>query len=311
MPSNLGDRSTYLGSTDIAAIVGLNPFASAIDVWQEKVNKIETIENDRMVYGLLLEDAICAAYVHETGRTLFRRNELAVAPYIRFHPDRLVRGESGLFDAKATWQRGGGKYGEPGTDEVPPHVRIQMVCYLGATGRQWADVGLLRRPPLSIYRVAADAQLYEWLIAEAHRFWREHVLTGLPPAPDASESYRQYLREQHPVAEAIELIATPEQALLVDELASARAEQTRADEHYSLVQNRLIAAIGDASVLIAPSGRITYRNSTPSPKWKDIADRIARVASLDLDEYRLADVAGRVGPRKFVPTFTRELEEAA
>lgn len=307
-PADLGDRSKYLGATDIAAIVGLSPWAAPLDVYRAKVEGAETEVTDQMAWGLLLEDAICEGYTRQEGRELFRRSEVVVAPFLRFHPDRLVRGEPGVFDAKATWQRGGGKYGEPGTDQVPPHVRAQMVLYCGATKREWADIGLLRRPPLAIYRVPADPMLYDWLIAEAVRFWHENVEQHVPPEVDGSASYRRYLAEQHPQSEEIELVATPEQQLMVDELRAAIEGQKRADGHRDLIQNRLIAAMGTAAVLLAPGARITYRNSKPSPRWKEIAERIGYVASLDVEEYRLADVAGRDGPRKFTPTFTDEEE---
>lgn len=314
MTSNLGDRTKYLGATDIAAIVGVSPWASAIDVYRSKVEGLETEATDAMEWGLLLEDAICEGYSRREGRQLFRRNEVVHPehPFLRFHPDRLVRGEPGVFDAKATWQRGGGKYGEPGTDQVPPQVRVQMVLYCGATKREWADVGLLRRPPLAVYRVPADPELYEWLIAEAVKFWNEHIVAQVPPAPDGTEAYHRYLAEQHPTAEDIEMVATPEQQLLVDELRAAVAAEKKVGEHVQLLKNRLMAVMGDAAVLLAPGARITWRNSAPSPRWKEIAGRIGFVASLSVEEYRLADIEGRVGPRKFIPTFSdEEAEEAA
>ena len=44
---------------------------------------------------------------------------------------------------------------------MPPAVRAQVVLYCGVTGRDWADIGLLRRPPLAIYTVPADPELYD------------------------------------------------------------------------------------------------------------------------------------------------------
>jgi putative phage-type endonuclease len=311
----LGDRRTYLGATDIAAVVGVSPWASAIDIYRQKVEGIEVDATAEMMWGLLLEDAICDGYTEQEGRELFRRNEVVHPdyPFLRFHPDRLVRGEPGVFDAKATWQRGGGKYGEPGTDQVPPQVRVQMVLYSGATKREWADVGLLRRPPLAVYRVPADPVLYDWLIAEAVRFWTEHVEAKVPPPPDGSESYRHYLAERHPKAEEIEMVATPEQQLLVDELRAAMGAEKKAAEHAQLLKNRLMDAMGPAAVLLAPGARITWRNSAPSPRWKEIAGRLGYVASLDVEAYRLADIEGRIGSRRFLPTFSdeEEMEEAA
>lgn len=303
--SNLGDRRAYLGATDIAAIVGVSPWAAPIDVYREKVEGIESAVSAEMEWGLLLEPAICNGYTFQTGRRLFRRNEIVHPdyPFLRFHPDRLVYDEPGVFDGKATWQRGGGKYGEPGTDQVPPHVRVQMVIYCGATGRQWADVGLLRRPPLAVYRVPADPVLYEWLIGEAVRFWQEHVMAEVPPPPDGTKGYSRYLAETYPQSEELELVATAEQQLVVDELRAAVIATKAAEQHEEALKNRLKKAMGTASVLLAPGARITYRNAAPTPRWKEIAGRIAGVAGVSAELYRALDVADRIGPRKFIPTF--------
>ena len=82
-----------------------------------------------------------------------------------------------------------------------------------------------------------------------------------------------------------------------------------AEEHEDLLKNRLREAMGDAAVLLAPGARITNRNSAPSPHWKDIAERIGRVAkSRTLRNTGWRDLAGCVRPRKFLATFNEEEE---
>lgn len=261
--SDLGDRAAYLGSTDIAAIVGVSPYRSPVDVWREKVEGVTTPVSDVMRWGLLMEQAICDEYAAATGYRLVRRNEVTHPEhaFIRIHPDRLVVGEPGIFDAKSTWQPGG--YGEPGTDQVPPHVRVQMTVYLGMLRREWADVGVVRyRPPLGIYRVAFDPTLYAAVIGEAVRFWREHIDTRVPPPVDGSDAYGRYLAERYPADDGTELVATAEQALLVEELAAAKAAVRDSEARARLAQHRIEEVMGDATALLSPAGRVTWKQQT-------------------------------------------------
>jgi predicted phage-related endonuclease len=295
----LGDRTTYLGATDIAALAGLSSWKAPIQVYEEKAEGRVDDASTVMEWGLLLEDPICKGYEKQTGRRLFRRNEIVHPdhPFIRFHPDRLVRGEPGVFDAKSTWVSTSG-YGEPGTDEVPPGVKAQMVLYCGATGREWADLGVLRRrPPLDIYTVRADPELYEWLIEEAVRFWNEHVVAKVEPPPDGTEAYRRHLSAKFPRDLGSELVATPEQALMADELREAIAAAKAAEEHKTALENRIRAAMGDATVLIGPGFRCTWKVQAGRPAWKDIA--LAVGATPDLIEQHTPE-----GPRVFRTTFT-------
>lgn len=262
MTSNLGDRTTYLGATDLAAIIGVNPYRAPIDVWMEKTGQGVPFEgNTATEWGLRLEDAICEGYEAQTGRKLIRRNELVVRPFIKFHPDRLVVGEPGVFDAKSGMDRSG--YGDTGTDEVPPHVRVQGVCYAGATKREWCDIahlgGQVWRRGLDVYRIPADQELYAALIAEGERFWREHVEANVPPPADGSESYSDYLKQKYPRETDVEMVATPEQGALIEELLLATADKGDAEKRIKAIKNRLKDVMGDAAVLLSPAGRVTWK----------------------------------------------------
>ena len=268
---DLGDRTTYLGATDIAAIVGVSPYRSPLDVYREKVEGVTGEVSHVMRWGLLMEDAICQEAEAARGYRLVRRNEMRHPdhPFIRIHPDRLVVGQPGLFDAKSTWSHGG--YGEPGDDDpdagvlapVPPHVRVQMTVYTGVSRREWADVGVVRyRPPLALYRVRHDAALYEACVAEAVRFWHEHVLAKVPPPVDGSEAYGRYLAERFPADDGTELVATPEQALLVEELADAKAAVKAAEARARLAQQRIEEVMGEATALLSPAGKVTWKQQT-------------------------------------------------
>jgi putative phage-type endonuclease len=313
---DLGDRTKYLGASDIAAIIGVSPYCSPIELWQQKVGLLTVEESDFMRAGTVLEDSIVTLYEQRYGYRTQRRNLPYVHddhPFVQGHVDRIVVGEPGLMDAKASAYGPG--YGEPETDQVPPHIRVQMTTYTGLTGRGWADVALLRNLRLDRFRVEHDGTLYAQLVGVAVDFWHEHVIKGIPPQIDGTEEYRRYIGNRFPVDDGTEMVATPELALLVEELAAVQAEGDAVERREELVKNRLRDAMGAATTLLAPGGKVTWKRNKDSVRvdWQLVAEALRSQATAD--EWRTAvDVATRTteGARvfRFAPSKAA-LEEAA
>jgi putative phage-type endonuclease len=285
--SDLGDRSSYLGATDIAAIVGVSPWATPIDVYRAKVEGIDKDAGNAARLGLLLEPIIVEEYERQEGVKTRRLNEVThrAYPFIKGHPDRIVVGTDGIMDAKA-YLHSQREWGEPGTADVPPHVTVQMQVYMGLMGRAWADVVLFSGSlPLKVYRVPADPVLYDQLVAVAVEFWERHVLLRVPPVVDGTDSYRRYLEQRYPRDEEKEVVATPETALLVDEWAGLMNTAAAIDKRIDLVRNRIIETMADATVLLAPGGKVTNK---PVPRADDgaILRRLAEAHGYDLDALR-------------------------
>lgn len=308
------DRRTYLGGPAVAAIVGVSPYLAPIDVWRYARGLDDGPEvTERMRLGTLLEQAIADAYCEQTGRKVRRIGFVPhrMYPFLGGHPDRMVVGEPGILEAKAAVTRRG--YTE---DEVPPHVRVQCQWYMGLTGRLWTDVVLLANLSILPVRVEHDPDLYAALEEAAVRFWTDHVETGIEPPPDGTEAYRKHLAEKFPRSAEVELIATPEQALLVEELRNAEAAEKAAKRHVDELENRIRAAMGEAAVLISPDGRITYRTEKPRVRWQEVAQAIAADwepfrASALIAEYAARDTEGRDGPRVLRKSFAKSEEGVA
>lgn len=306
------DRRTYLGGPAVAAIVGVSPYLAPIDVWRFARGIDDGPERtERMRLGLGLEQAIADEYCEQTGRKVRRVGFVAHKSYsfLGGHPDRLVVGEPGILEAKASATAAG--YTD---DDVPPHVRVQGTWYCGLTGRQWCDVVLLAHMGLRIVRVEFDPELYEALVEAAIRFWTDYVLTGIEPPPDGTEAYRRHLAERFPRSVEVQLVATPEQALLIDELRAADAAEKAAKRHVDELENRIRAAMGEAAELISPDGRITYRTEKARVRWQTVAEAIA----VEYDALRAPDVVadfaardteGRIGPRVLRKAFAKSEQE--
>ena len=89
----LKQRKTYIGGSDIGAIVGVNKYKSAVDVYLDKVsNEIKEENTNATYWGCALEDAVAKAYSEKTGFAIKEEAELLKHkeyPFIAANIDRV------------------------------------------------------------------------------------------------------------------------------------------------------------------------------------------------------------------------------
>ena len=72
----LAERSRSVGASEAAAVLGVCPYSTPIDVWQRKLGLAPPLpESEPMLWGTLLEPIILAEYERRTGRTVFDRQQ--------------------------------------------------------------------------------------------------------------------------------------------------------------------------------------------------------------------------------------------
>jgi len=220
----LEERRKGICGTDISAILGLNPWKTAYDVWLEKTGRAKpSEENMAMKMGKLLEPIVAGLYEEETGKKL-QDCELVVHPnydFIRGTPDRMVCNEDlGLeiktlrsFDASKS---AGITWGEQYTDRIPQHYFLQVIWYMLLTDKNAFDVAALAGgQDFRIYRVNRDQELEKMLIDKAYEFWRKNVLENNPPEISENDDLSKIYNKITPGA----IIATDEIASICYELA--------------------------------------------------------------------------------------------
>src|SRR5574343_314525 len=115
-------RSTGIGGSDVAAILGLSKFKTPLAVYQEKRGELSPQpDNDAMRWGRYLEPVVRQAYDDATGyevrvpTSMLRHphHDFAVANIDGFVEDRTGR----IFDAKTARTADG--WGDAGSDQVP------------------------------------------------------------------------------------------------------------------------------------------------------------------------------------------------
>jgi len=195
-------RPHGIGGTDIAAILGLSPYRTPVEVWVRLVRGVDRGLDDglHLRFGRHAEAFIAQEFERATGLQTHVHAGTIFHPEHAFmfgHVDRLVTGpgeaplvEGGLLrtdrllECKTASAFSRHDWGEEGTDQVPPAYLMQCAWYLSVTRCQVADVAvLLGNNDFRLYRVERDPELEGLLLSHAQRFWHDHVLPMVPPAP--------------------------------------------------------------------------------------------------------------------------------
>lgn len=219
MPQKIADagnptlRKSGIGGSDVAAIVGVSRWTTAMDVYLAKTGQsAPLLPSGAMEWGHILEDPIARKYARETGRKVVNASAtldahtglrarvirpFADKPWRLAHVDRLVSGEARGLEVK-TARFAGDEWGEPGSDQVPVDYRLQVAWYMALTQRPVWDIAvLIGGSDFRIYTVERDAELEQMLFDVVDAFWVDNVVARVPPPVDGGESTRRYLESRH------------------------------------------------------------------------------------------------------------------
>jgi len=190
------DRTKTVGGSDVAAILGLSPWRTPLDVWREKALGVrDERDTPAMQAGLRMERAILDAWA-ETHRT----HELLVSPaptiagWRHASPDAVATTPDGwqtLLEVKTTSQAWGGT--------IPDYYRVQAQWYLDVLDLEegeflvltWPEdmraiVGLSPREIVEHLGIEAvpfrhDAEFGRRMRAQVEAWWQQYVVTKTPP----------------------------------------------------------------------------------------------------------------------------------
>lgn len=294
--AELADRQHYLGGTDMAALAGLNPrgWAQPIDVWLDKTGQAQPRPTSpKMALGHLMEATVCDLFAAATGyrvRRATRASRDRRQPYLGGHVDRFAYHDSpppglpswAILEAKTSDQPD--DWGPQGSDRVPPHYRVQLLHYLGlhrAYGGGFMAV-LLPHADFRWYWIAYDYDAIDTLRNLARSFWHDNVLANVPPVPDGSDSYSDFLRHRWQ-SDGSEAVATAEQVLWVQQIRSLDATaKALAAERERLAQS-VMDSMGTTTRLLLPDNTKVHWHGyeTKTTNWHALAAKLAGKRPLD------------------------------
>ena len=314
------ERLIGLGGSDIGAILGLNPYRTAYDVWMEKTGRApDDTDSLPLRFGRFAESFVAAEYERETGRKTAVYEPMLrhlSAPLVG-HVDRLVlqTGMRVAFDehgpltdtgleckAVTAYALGrGSDWGEPGTDQVPESYLVQCAVYMALTGCQYWDLAALfgGSQELRVYRLRRDLELEGMILEESARWWTDHVVGGAPPNPRSEAEARQRWAKHTDgrVLEADDNVRT-----MIATLANIKGGIKALEKDEQSVRDALIPVIADADTVTYGGAKLlTFRANKDSEKtdWEALARELLtdHVTDQKAAEIIAAHTTTKPGPR--------------
>ncbi len=274
-------RQKGIGSSEVATIVGLNPFETPYELWRRKRGlDAPKDESFAMRAGHYLEDAVARFWHDETGRSIIKSSagdwliRSKAKPYMQVSPDRtywLDSGRSsdnkGILECKTTQLPIDG-------DDLPKHWFCQIQYQLGVAEMQQGSIAWLTQGREFGYRdIALAPEFFAWLSEEAERFYTDYIVGDAEPSPisvrDVLLKYNRHTDDK--VIEVSEDIYKAYEELKDLRQGIAEMEQKKEDLE---IQIKMVFEDAEA---ISYNGQTlaTWRASKPSERFDTKAFRAA------------------------------------
>jgi len=290
------DRRMTIGGSEVAAVLGLSPWQSPLDVYMRKIGEQPEQEpTDAMRWGCLLEDLVAREWADRNDRNIERCNHALLhdALPISAHLDRLVlppgkhrralvgnKLANGTEILEVKTARSAANWGESGGDEIPLYYQTQVQTYLGITGAEVCHVAvLISGSDYRQYVIRRDDEVIERMFREVSDWWQRHVVQRVAPPPrTADEALAMF-----PSSTDRRVVATVEAERAARRLAELHNELATLNAEADACRATICREMADAEMLIAPDG-------TELVSWRSTKPRMS------LDRGKLAEKLGDLSP---------------
>jgi len=263
-PKQRERRKNHLGASDMAAVLGLDRYRTAWDVWADKTGKLDEGDqpSDAMALGTALEDGILDFAAGAVGP--IRRNQYRSHPSLPIgaNLDAIVVAKPEIVEAKTAGLLGPTPdlWGEAGSDHIPERVIVQVHTQVLAMVPVVVDVAhvavLIGGRGLLLFHLQPNRSILDAIAEAAERFWTKNVQGDVPPVGGPSLAVAKLLkRTPGKVTEVDPLV-------VADWLTACEAYQT-ARELRDEKAAEVLAAMGDAEAAVCgDQGAVTNYEQT-------------------------------------------------
>lgn len=254
-------RAMGIGASEIAAVCGVHPYMKPIDVYCRKAQDApdEFTGNPSTEWGQVIEPMLAQWYTRTTGIELMQGKTVRSSehPICVATPDFIHADGSCLVQCKNVGLHVAWHWSAA---EVAEYVALQECWEMLATGihsaKVIASIGGLA--PI-VYDIEYNEARAMVMLELAERFWREHVEPRIPPPPDGSDSYREFLMRRFPTDSGSTLRATDEVIALAKDYDTARADIGESEARKSEIGNRLRALCAGSAGFWWDGGKVTWK----------------------------------------------------
>ena len=294
------DRSKFLGGSDAAAVMGLSPWATPVELWMQKTGRKPKAEPDarqRKIYerghrlepfirdmvidklrdqGVEVELLACNARYCDPEHDFLSCEidfELLLTGTVQIGDELVALDREHVnADAKSVSGFARKKWGEENTEDVPIEYAAQFTHGLMITGRRYCLVAALRSfDDVDIYWTVRDDETIAAMRPKLVSFWLDHVVADVPPDPMVFDDIKAlFPTDNGEVAEA-----TPEIAEMVGQYRVVSAQMSELRKVADELKFRIADYISPCSILAHQGQQLMT--------WKGQTD-----TRLDIEAFRAA-----------------------
>jgi putative phage-type endonuclease len=274
-------RKQGIGGSDVAAIAGLSPWRSPLDVYYDKLNielgadrweeMLPIGETAARYWGSVHESAIGKAYTAVTGRKIQHYNRLIVHPdkeYFIGDVDFLAYCEDGSRPAKPkgeivtdkgieckTSRYADDNWGTSFTDEIPMWYLTQNQWYMGLRPvlKSFDVPSLFCGSDFRIYTVWQASEVIERIQDIADDFWNNHLKKQIPPPPRSLEEVQRFYGTAKLGKTLMASQELEKDCLRYQEVSAARLALEKEEKE---LKDKIAVSMGDAEALTLPDDTI-------------------------------------------------------
>lgn len=321
-------RETSLGASEIAAVAGIAPYKKPIDVWGAKRGLLrpEPDAIDARAVGKVLERPLLEhLYAPPRRLSLAFPGTLTHAsePWASATPDAIAAALATLTASELVQALPGG------SAEAPRHA-VEAKIVGGRQQRRWledyesepgpppevvcqvqwqmwvlrsvgvavthGEVVALFGTDLRVFRVEYDAPFVDDLATIARAWWQKHIVGGVMPEPDGSESARRVIESRWRKVERGLLPMPDGVAAVARDYLTLGATIRAAEEERDALGNRLREAIGDAQGYHGDGLKAVWREQRGRVAWQRYAEALGATGAgseaFRGEDVRVLDVRG-------------------
>jgi putative phage-type endonuclease len=249
-------RRPGIGASEIAAVLGISPWASRFSLWWAKREGWDFEQNESQEWGLRSEPMIALKFTEEHPDLHVIRPDSLYAHKRHSHmlcsPDRLaILPDGRVIPIELKTDEAGHGWGEPGTDQVPLHYAVQVQWQAGVFGSPYGYLVRYARKRYTEYVVLPDPRISVWIKKAAG--FLQSIVDDNPPDPDGHEATTDTLTKIHIPDDKEPPIMFPDDVVAEYERLVNLERTTKED--LEVVKNHIRNQLGKSTEGVTTDGR--------------------------------------------------------
>lgn len=261
-------RRKYLGGSDIAAVLGISPWKTPLQLWADKTTPpVEDRREDNLgaktrgkrweavVAEMLVERLNADGHTVEIVSSNQRYLDPEV-PHFAAEIDFEIRldGEQEItnVELKTVHPFKMRDWGDSGSDECPVHYTAQVMWGLGITRRRRGILApLFGADEIRAFPIEADDETIAGMRSQGLKFWNDHVLTKVAPSPSNLDDANRLFK----AGEGVPLVANEDLVKILLRMRALDRETKAREAEWDQLEFLVKCAMREATELTLENGK--------------------------------------------------------